>query len=255
MTQSARIVWLSANVMGQELLKEAVKIPGADVVSVITLAEGSKTVMYDGVPTESWDAFGIPVQRIDRVNNEKEVLRSLQPDFVVMCGWRQIVDLDVLTIPSQGFIGFHPTLLPKGRGPAPIINTILEGIRESGITMYYVNEGVDTGDIIGQERFSITDDDRAIDVHDKIIVAAREVIKRHLPQLVAGAAPRISQNEEDATLFPKRTLADNEILRTDPPETRQRKIRAFNKPYRGAFIMQDGEKVTIWSKEDLPEDF
>src|SRR3989338_10241384 len=121
------IVWLSANVFGYELLKYAVKIPGLNFSGIVTLSDTAKTVMYDGVPAKNWHTFEIPVHEIENINNDKDIIQKLNPDIVVMCGWRQIIDDSVINIPKKGFIGFHPTLLPIGRGSAPIINSILPG--------------------------------------------------------------------------------------------------------------------------------
>ncbi len=245
-----RIIWLSANRLGHELLKEAVKIKSAEIKAVITLSEKAKTVMYDSVARGKWDEFGIPVKEVENINESIELIKKISPELVIMCGWRQIVGREILEIPKKGFVGFHPTLLPKGRGPAPIINSILSGFRESGVTMFYAAEGLDNGDIIGQEKFFIENDDYAEDVYEKVIEGGRKLVKRCLPMLIAGNAPRIRQDESKATMFKKRTLEDNEIKPyEESAEEIYRKIRALSKPYNGAFIKKDGKKIVIWKAE------
>jgi len=241
------IVWLSANKFGYELLKEAIKIKDIKVKAIITLSENSKTVMYDGVKKGLWYRFGIDVLEIENINEEKKILEKLKPHLVVMCGWRQIIDKDILDIPKKGFVGFHPTLLPKGRGPAPIINSILCGFKESGVTMFYVGEGLDDGDIIGQEKFLISEEDYVEDVYNKIILAGKKLIKKYLPLLARDTAPRIPQDDSKATFFEKRTIKDNKIdLEKENLDEIYRKIRAFSKPYMGAYIEKDGKKLIIW---------
>ena len=245
-----RIVWLSANMFGHELLKEALNVKEVDVVAIVTLSDKAKTKMYDAIDKNKWYEFGLPVYEIEDINQEIALLESLHPDIVMMCGWRQILSKDVLSLPPQGVIAFHPTLLPKGIGPAPIINTILEGFKKSGVTMYYASEKVDGGDIIGQERFEIKDDDYAMDVYNKVIEAGKKLIKKYLPLLAEGKAPRMPQNEAEATYLKKRTLEDNEIkLSTESPEEIYRKIRAFSKPYKGAFVRLGNKKLVIWKAE------
>lgn len=250
-----RIVWLSANKFGYELLKEAVKLelPGATIAAIVTLADGSDTVMYDGVPEKDWHSFGLPVRAVRNINEDAAAIMGLQPDIVVMCGWRQIIGKDVLSAPKSGFIGFHPTLLPKGRGPAPIINTILNGETRSGVTMFYADDSLDGGDVIGQEAFDIEADDYASDVYEKVIETGKKLVRTYLPMVANGSAPRTKQDESKATYLEKRSLKDNEIdLEEDSPETIHRKIRAFSKPYRGAFIRVRGKKLVIW-KADLAD--
>lgn len=242
-----KFIWLSGNLFGYELLKEALKIKGIKILGVITLSPKSTTKVYDGIERKKWYEFNIPVYEIENINKEEKLFKSLTPDFVIMAGWRQIISENILKIPSKGFIGFHPALLPKDRGSAPIINTILTGLKKSGVTMFYVNEGTDSGDIIGQVKFDVSDNDYAGDIYQKVIQGGKELIKRFLPLLVKDTAPRIPQRENEATYFPKRSLKDNEInLNNTSPEDIYKKIRALSKPYNGAYIKIKNKKIIIW---------
>jgi methionyl-tRNA formyltransferase len=245
-----RVIWLSANTFGYEVLKEAIKIKEIEIQAIFTLGKDSTTTMYDGIHTKQWYTFGVPVYEIKNINDCIEKIQRFQVDLIVMCGWRQIISQELLIIPTKGIIGFHPTLLPQGRGPAPIINTILEGYPESGVTMYYVSEGLDDGDIIGQESFTIGSDDYAQDIYKKIIKSGKNLIRKYLPELAEGKAPRIPQNPVDVTYFSKRTIRDNEInFEADSTDLIYRKIRAFSKPYKGAYVSKDNKKIIIWNAE------
>jgi len=246
-----RIAWLSSNILGYELLKESLKLGlKSNMVAIITLSEKATTVTHDGISRSKWQEFGIPVYKIENINNEAGVLKKLLLDMMIMCGWRQVLKEETLAIPKKGVINFHPTLLPKGRGPAPIINTILEGWKDSGLTMYYVDQGLDSGDIIGQESFEVKENDYAMDIYNKTISSGKDLVRTYLPLLVAGKAPRIPQNSTEATYFKKRTLRDNEInLDVDSIDMIYKKIRAFSKPYKGAYIGVGHKKLTIWNAE------
>ena len=221
-----------------------------NVKAVITLSDSAKTKMYDCIDGKLWHEVGVPVHEIEDINENKDTLERLDPDLVVMCGWRQIVNKDVLEIPEKGFVGFHPTLLPVGRGSAPIINSIIEGFKDSGLTMFYAAEGLDDGDIIGQEGFQIGEDDYASDVYEKVIDTGRKLIRKYLPLLAEDKAPRIPQDNSKATYFKKRSPDDNKIeLRGEDLETAYRKIRALSHPYNGAFIEKEGKKLIIWRAE------
>jgi methionyl-tRNA formyltransferase len=244
-----KIVWLSANKFGFELLKEAVKIKEIDVMAVITLSKESSTMMYDGVDNRVWSDFGIYVIEVDNLNEEKKVIEELSPDLVVMCGWRQIIKKDVISIPKKGFVGFHPTLLPIGRGVAPIINSILNGFKESGVSMFYVSEGLDDGDLIGQESFVIEENDHASEVYDKVVFAGKNLIRKFIPRLVDGTAPRIRQDNSKATFFEKPRLV-NKICLDDSLDVIHKKIRAVSKPYDGAYLTDvNGRKLLLWRAE------
>lgn len=245
-----RAAWLSANLFGYELLKEAIKIKDFEIQVIFTLSKQSITKMYDPVDQEKWYGFGIPVCEISNINNEIELLKSYSVDLVVMCGWRQIINKALLNTPQRGIIGFHPTMLPVGRGSAPIINTILEGYHESGVTLYYISEGLDDGDIIGQESFIVGQDDNANNIYEKVMLGGKQLIRSYFPLLVEGNAPCIPQKNSEATFFPKRTINDNEInLENDSVEVIYKKIRAFSKPYNGAYIIKDNKKIIFWNAE------
>jgi len=206
--------------------------------------------MYDGVDVRRWYKFGIDVYEVEEINKEIDLLKMLSPDLVVMCGWRQIVDRKLLGIPKIGFIGFHPTLLPIGRGPAPIINSILHDFRESGVTMFYISADLDSGDIIAQEKFNIKKTDHAIEVYKKVIKAGKQLIRKYLPRVLVGTAPRIPQDESKVIYFKKPDLKCNEIdLKKDSIEVMYKKIKAFSKPYLGAYIKKNGKKLIIWRAE------
>tara|TARA_R110001583_G_scaffold7985_10_gene38943 strand:+ start:32010 stop:32771 length:762 start_codon:yes stop_codon:yes gene_type:complete len=241
-----KILWVSANALGLELLREVHK-EIKDNLTILTLSEDATTVMYDGVSHTAWEEFGVKVEKIKRISESAEIIRKISPDIVIMCGWRQKITKELLEIPKNGWVGFHPTLLPKGRGPAPIINSILSGWKKSGLTMFYLSEGLDAGDIIGQEPFEICFDDHASDVYEKITKSGKNLIRKYIPLLIKNKAPRDKQVEEHATFFNKPMLRDNLIdLDRETPDNIYRKIKAFSKPYNGAFVRIGKEKIIIW---------
>ena len=251
-----RILWLSANILGYSVFPELLKIPDIDIVGIMTLSPNSISVMYDGIMAEKWRQWGIPVYEVTRIDDEENLISKISPDLILVCGWRQKIPASILFLPPQGVVGFHPTLLPLGRGSAPIINSILEGFVESGVTMFYLADDLDSGDIIGQEKFVISDEDYASDVYGKIVESTKKLIRKYIPEIASATASRIPQDHLKATFFPRRSLADNEInLKEDDPITIIRKIRAFSYPYRGAYIKisASGRKLIIW-KATLEED-
>lgn len=243
-----KIIWLSANRFGLRLLEEAVK--HIDISSIITLSGKAKTVMYDGVERKQWNKFKIDVYEIEDINQESNLLNNLNPDIVIMCGWRQVISKNILSIPKKGFIGFHPTLLPIGRGPAPIINSILNGLEVGGVTMFCVSDGIDDGDIIAQKSFEILPKDHAQEVYNKCIGAGKKLISDYLPRVLNNDITLILQDISKATLFNKPSLKDNKIdLKKESIDQIYRKIKALSYPYKGAYIEKDGKKLIIWKAE------
>ena len=240
------ILILSANKLGYEVLKECMNNFDANY-HVMTLSSESNVVMYDRIENHFWHDQCNQVFEIESIRQEdiKSILLSLDLDLMIMCGWRQIISSEILKIPKLGTVGFHPTPLPKGRGGAPIINSILEEWTQSAVTLFYPSEGIDDGDIIDQEYFEIKKDFYAIDVYNCCIEASRKLISRNIKKIILEKAPRIKQNEEEATYLRKITLRDNRISLESEPEEVYKKIRAFSYPYLGAFIEVGGKKIII----------
>ena len=245
-----KIIWISANKFGYELLKEALKIRQFNVDAIITLNSEAKTVMYDDVGSSKWYKFGVPVIEVKQLNSEIDQIRKLSPDLIIVCGWRQIIAKNILEIPKYGVIGFHPTLLPFGRGAAPIINTILKGIQHSGLSMFYLSEGLDDGDIIAQQQYIISDSDHAGDVYKKLIKAGKCIVKKHFPLVLKNEASRKPQNGINAVVFEKPLLTDNKIdFESESLDEIFSKIKALSYPYQGAYIEKDGKRLRIWRAE------
>lgn len=250
------VVWLSANRLGYELLDAVNGLEEVEVSAVITLSEKADTKMYDSINIEKWRNLETEVYEVENINDEQHLIEDLEPDYLVMAGWRQIIKSHILNAPKKSTIGFHPTLLPKGRGSAPVINSIEQDFEHTGATLFHIEESLDSGDIIGQERFEISEKDHASDVYDKIIEKGSLLVDKYFPMLAKNEAPRKPQNEEEATYFEKPSISENEIkLDEENAETIYNKIRARSDPYDGAYLEFGDKKLKIWraSLEDINE--
>lgn len=256
--RNTNIAWISANRLGYELLHEIMALKGVNVKSIITLSYDSPVKMYD-YPTHpcfpeikkeayinEWDTFGIPCLYIKRIYDAMEKLREMNLDYIFVVGWREKISKEILDIPRKGCIGFHPTALPYGRGSAPIINSILHDLHTSALTMFYLSEGLDDGDIIGMHNFFIESNDYTIDIYNKVITVGRELIRKYIPMMLNDSTPRLRQDESKAFVLPMLSHYVNEINGTDSIDLAYKKIRAFSHPYDGAYILRDGKKLIIW---------
>lgn len=182
-----------------------------------------------------------------------ELIKEIKPDYIFIIGLSQLVDKRILDIPTKGTIGFHPTPLPKFRGRAAMVWQVLLGVKETKCTLFMLDEGMDSGDIIGQERYYIEETDYAKDVEIKLCDALKRLGERILPKLKNGLIIPQKQNEEEATYLLIRRPEDGLVDWKEPVEKIQRLIRAVSKPYPGAFGMYDGiHKIIIWRAEYLP---
>ena len=225
----------------------------ADVVAVFTLNErlAARTAgAVDLGPTAA--AAGVPVFRTENLNRPDEVerVRALSPDLIVAVGWTRLLGAELLRIPARGCVGFHASLLPRNRGRAPVNWAIIRGETVTGNTMMFLEEGVDTGDIIDQRPVSIEPDDTCATVYEKVAAAGAVMLRSHLPALLAGEAPRRPQDHDGASLLPKRT-PDMGITDWDRPTLAVHdSIRALTHPYPGAFSHINGRKLFLWRSAD-----
>jgi len=170
-------------------------------------------------------------------------------------GWSQLLKNDILTIPRFGVIGSHPTQLPKYRGRAPIPWTILKKLKHSALTFFFIEEGIDDGDILDQKIFEIDDDD-ATSLYDKITVLGEQMIIDNLNKIKNNTFLRKKQNtDEFIENWPKRTPDDGKIYWNKSSNEIQTLVRATTYPYPGAFTILDGKHIKIWKIIILDESF
>lgn len=175
-----------------------------------------------------------------------EEIRSLKPDVIVVVAYGQILPRDVLKIPRVACLNLHASLLPRWRGAAPIQAAIADGDCETGITVMYMDEGLDTGDILLQRNVEILPDDTGATLHDRLAHVAPEALLESLRLLAAGNAPRIPQDNTRATNAPKLKREHGQIDWAQSAEAIERKIRADN-PWPGAFMKVDRQNLKIFS--------
>jgi len=185
----------------------------------------------------------------DEVRNR---IKKISPDLIVVCGWRKVIKPEILDIPKKGSIALHSSLLPRYRGFAPMTWPIINGEKETGITMIYMAEGIDNGDIIGQIKYKIGLKDTGYDIYKKAIDGATKLLVKYIPLIEVGKEPRKKQREENASFATARVPDQGIIDWTKNAKDIYNLIRALTKPYPGAFTYHKGKKLFIWEAEILP---
>ena len=164
------------------------------------------------------------------------------PDVIVVMAYGQILPREVLEIPKIACLNLHASILPRWRGAAPIQAAIAAGDRETGITVMYMDEGLDTGDILLEEKIEIARTETGGSLHDRLAEIAPEALRDAISLLSKGDAPRTSQESELATYAPKLEREHGRIDWTESADVIERKIRAFN-PWPGAFMRDPATQV------------
>jgi methionyl-tRNA formyltransferase len=242
-----RVVFIGTGEIGVPTLRALLDSKEHEVAGVVT--QPDKPVGRDQriEPTPIKKAIAerkMSILQPTRIKASVEEISAMRPDVIVVMAYGQILPRAVLEIPKIACLNLHASLLPRWRGAAPIQAAIAAGDRETGITVIYMNEGLDTGDILLQRKIDISPNDTGASLHDRLGEIAPDALLESLRLLADGNAPRIPQDNGLATLAPKLKREDGKIDWSEPAEMIERKIRAFN-AWPGAF-------TTITSESDKP---
>lgn len=231
-----------------EVLLSACPDAGSEVAGVLTLpreAAAFNSDWADLAPVA--ERHGIPCHHIRTLDDPESLtlLRRLAPDVLLVFGWSQLVRESALAVPLGGCIGTHPALLPEGRGRHPITWALVEGRTESGLTLFFLDEGADSGDIVWQRVFPIALEDDAADVYARVCDLGCTAVREVVPLLAAGTAPRTPQNHSRATIWRKRDDSDRVIHWEGPAMAAYNLIRGLARPYLGATTTLDGGELVV----------
>lgn len=234
-----RIVFIGAGEIGVPTLQALLRSSEHQLAGVITQPDKPVGRAQRIEPTPIKRALAgtkISILQPARIKDRQaiEEIRALQPDAIVVMAYGQILPREVLEIPPVACLNLHASLLPRWRGAAPIQAAIAAGDPETGITVMYMAEGLDTGDILSQRGIDILPTDTGASLRDRLAHIAPNALLDALQMLANGNAPRIPQDNTLATYAPKLTRDDGKIDWSEPAEIVERKIRAFN-PWPGAF--------------------
>ena len=228
-----RIVFMGTGEIGLPTLHWLLSMPQFEIVAAVTQPDkpaGRKLEMLSSPIKILALQRGVPVLQPVKLRAAESVAEivALQPDVIVVMAYGQILPRTVLDAPRLACLNLHASLLPRWRGAAPIQAAIEAGDRVSGITVMYMAEGLDTGDILLKLETAITDMDTGGTLHDRLAELAAEALAEALALLTAGTAPRLPQDDALATYAGKLSRENGRIDWNASPEQINRRIRAMN---------------------------
>jgi methionyl-tRNA formyltransferase len=253
-----RVAIIGGELFGLHCLRQLISL-NANIRALFThrrddyyeqIGQGMDSGFYTSCATVAKEG-GIPLYHVKNINGRKNIdrLKRIKPDLIFVFGWSQIIGRELLEIPPQGILGFHPTLLPKRRGGAPLNWAIIDGLEQTGQTLFYYTNGIDAGDIVGQATVPIRFEDTCKTMYDKLTQAALELLEQFFPLLEQGRALRVPQNHDIATSTPRRRPEDGLIEWGASARQIYNLVRGVTKPYPGAFTLYKGLKFTAWSAQ------
>jgi len=245
-----RIVFLGTGEIGLPTLEVLLKSLAHDVVGVVTQPDkpvGRKqTLTPPAVKVRALEA-GVPVLQPAKIKNSLEELAAFKADVFVVVAYGQILPRSVLDIPKVGCLNIHASLLPRHRGASPIQAAIREGDEESGITIMWMDEGLDTGDVLLQDELTIVSDETGGSLHDRLANLAPDTLERALAFILEDDAPHIPQDNSLATHSRKLEREHGRLDWSSSAESLERLIRAYT-PWPGTFTtlkMPDGQSLQL----------
>lgn len=230
----------------EALLKEGYEI--AAVVTQPDRPQGRKKVLTPTPVKEAALKHGLPVLQPQRLRAPEAVeeLAGLAPDLIVTAAYGQILPKAVLDLPRYGCLNVHGSLLPKYRGGAPIQRSIINGERETGVTLMYMAEGLDTGDMIAKTVVPIEDEDTAGKIFEKLSAVGAELLIKQLPLILDGTAERVPQNDAESSYAPNLSRDDERIDWNATSRDIFNRVRGLV-PFSGGFTLWDGEVFKVWA--------
>lgn len=188
----------------------------------------------------------IVVYQPERIRNDYQEIIDLTPDIIITCAYGQIIPKQLLEYPKYGCINVHASLLPKLRGGAPIHRAIIEGHAKTGITIMYMDEHMDTGDILSREELVIEKDFNVGILHDKLSIIGKKLLLETLPNLIEGKIKPIKQNNDEAT-YAYNIKREDELIDFNKKSLEiYNQIRGLN-PFPGAYAILDGKIIKIYN--------
>jgi len=225
---------------------------GFDIAAVFTYRDDPKENVWFDSAAELAASLNIPVFAPDNINHPiwVERIREMAPDILFSFYYRDIIRQPILDIPPKGCLNLHGSLLPAYRGRCPINWVLINGEKETGITLHYMTPRPDDGDIVAQKKIFISDDDTAKTLHEKASNATADLLVEILPKIKSNTAPRIPQNHSAASYYGGRRPEDGEIVWTKTAAEVRNLVRALTRPYPGAFSYLRDRKCLFWSVKE-----
>lgn len=230
---------------------------GHEIIGVVTQPDKEKgrghEISFSPVK-ELAMKHGLPVYQPAKVKETEslEKIKALKPEVIVVAAFGQILPKALLDIPEHGCINVHASLLPKYRGAAPIQYSILDGEEETGITIMYMDVGIDTGDIILQKAIPIDLKETGGSLFDKMAVLGSDLLIEALKDIENGTATRTPQEHEKATHVRMISKEMGLLDFNEPAVKLERQIRGLN-PWPSAYTLLDGKTLKLW-QADVEED-
>lgn len=232
-------------------------INNCNVVGVVTKPDskvGRKhEIVYSPIKKKALEN-NIKVVQPVKIKEEYQEIIDLKPDIIITCAYGQIIPDKILNFPKYGCINVHASLLPKLRGGAPIHKAIIYGYEKTGITIMYMDSGMDTGDMISKSEVIIDDNDTTEILHNKLSDISVSLLKDTLPKIIDGTNEKIKQDDSLATYAYNIKREEEHVDFNKNTKEIYNQIRGLNS-WPGAYSNLNGKQIKIWESKKMNEKY
>ena len=223
---------------------------GYNILAVVTQPDrpvGRKRVLTPPPVKEEAMKLGLPVIQPEKLSGSEELQQiiALNADLIVTAAFGQILPKELLDAPRLGCVNVHASLLPKYRGGAPIHQAIIDGEKTTGVTIMYMAQKLDAGDIISQKEIAINETDHTGSMFEKLSDVGRDLLKQTLPSIVDGTNARIVQDEEKVSFARNISREQERIDWSMDAVGIYNQVRGLH-PWPVAYTTHQGDNVKIW---------
>ncbi len=246
------IIFMGTPEFGAIILEELAK---SDYKPVLVVTEPDKPVGRKQTLTPPpvkimADKNKIEILQPKKIKEIKEKIENINPDLIVIAAYGQMIPEEILNIPKYGPLNVHPSLLPKYRGPSPIQYAILNGDKETGVSVMKINEKMDEGEIVSSISYPVSDIETYETLYNKLAKIGAELLIKTIPQWIKGEIKPQPQDETKATYTKILTRENGKIDWQKPAEEIERQIRAYS-PWPGSFTVFCGKMLKILEADIL----
>lgn len=244
-----KIVYIGCVKFSAEILKEIISI-GFKPHLIITKSKSSFNSDFFDLSKIS-NQYNLRSVYTDDINSQDMIkfVKEIEPDLIFCFGWSSLIKKKILDIPKVGTIGFHPALIPENKGRHPIIWSLILGLKFTGSTFFFMDEGADTGDIISQKKIKIEENDDARTLYEKIISTAKIQIFEIINDILNNSLKREKQLVNEGNFWRKRFKDDGKIDFRMTTKSIYNLVRGLTNPYPGAHFEYQNKEIKVWKVE------
>jgi len=242
----SRVLFIGSKKLGLQCLDLLEQLNREALLGAVTIddREDSRSVFFDFKKLCFKKKIKLFVTKNKKEFNQ--TIKKLKPDFCIVAGWYWLIDNEILSLIPHGSVGLHGSLLPKYRGGSPAVWAVINGEKETGISLFSFADGMDNGEIWAQVRVPIKGDDYIGDVLTEIENASLDILKNNYYKILRHKIKPKKQDQSKATYCAQRIPEDGLIDWKKPSIDIYNLIRAQSEPYPGAFTIFNGKKLIIW---------